>query len=609
MSAIEQANSLELPVIPSEIKETFFEISPSVIKHKDKAIENLKSVSQIKRPDVEFYWVLISLAEVYLSSSMDSVQIPYSILQDQLKTLGKPYTRQTILKRSKTFVELGIFSKALKGRGPEGGRPYKRFTTEPIHLSDFTSQIDQSNSRVHRGRKITRGRSTTNSKKIIEQLEKSDAQYFKAMATSKPLTDNFWTGILDRSLRFDNWEQIEGNRITTSVRIGKARLTVQATTQTGKSSEIAILADQRIIRAIITMVVETIEKAAEKQLQKKFADFEAENDLFSTRVLDNETGANVDLIEYPGLNDDEQPNVKNEFFIDTVDIASMLGFSGPSSGDTKARINAAIRRLYETNFRVILTGDTPEDATMLRKKFGLDDDAMDFRFITDIKSQFQEGFAPDGVNVETGKLPSIAQQRLAMGDLTQEELEELADPFHKEELKRIRLWKISIDSHLFNRLMDKEARSIFVAHDEIMKERSGLAQTLYNLLSHKIGRTNPALRQEQEKTVNTSFEKLHNFLWPGRDFERFEEHFFALLRRHSENPEIFSERIKQANVSKRTNEFRPHKVLMFGFMFLLSIKDRQWWITIYRDRKDEINGDNSYHNRMLAKSNSRSKLS
>jgi hypothetical protein len=151
-------------------------------------------------------------------------------------------------------------------------------------------------------------------------------------------------------------------------------------------------------------------------------------------------------------------------------------------------------------------------------------------------------------------------------------------------------------------LKDKEARSIFIAHEEILRERSGLAQTLYNLLSHKIGRTNQQLTGGQEQKISTSFERLHNLLWPGRRFDRFEEHFFALLRRHSKSPQALAKAITEANVAKRKKPFSPQKIAMFGFIFLLSIHKGDWYITIYRDRDDDINGDNSYHNRMLAKS-------
>ena len=328
-------------------------------------------------------------------------------------------------------------------------------------------------------------------------------------------------------------------------------------------------------------------------------------------------GKPVPVIEAPGRmfpvaefflppNDDEDlPHIENSFFIDVVRIAKRMDYASPSSGNTRMFINSAIRRLYETNFRVLMTAESPEAAAMMRKKYGLDDDTMDFRFITDIKSQFQEGFAPEGVDANVEDLPTRARHQLKnYEDLTDEELAEYVDPFHESELKRVRLWKISIDSHLFNRLKDKEARSIFVAHEEILKERSGLAQTLYNLLNHKIGRTNRKLTGGEEQKISTSFERLHQLLWPGRRFERFEEHFFALLRRHSKTPEALAKAITEANISKRTKEFRPQKVVMFGFVFLLSVQKGEWHITIYRDRNDEINGDNSYHNRMLAKSSS-----
>jgi hypothetical protein len=596
-----------LPEIPSEINESFFEITPSVIRNRDAALDNLTAVNGIRKADIEFYEILLSLAVIYVVSTTEPVKIPYSIVQQQLEAKNKPSTRQTILRRSKAFVDEGIFSKSQFERESGGGRPHNRYSTEPIHLSEFAERHKKRATEAVQGRKVTRGRTGhTNASKLIKQLEQSNAQYLKAVTNSHPLTDSWWSGVLDRSMRFDSWEEIEGNVITNSIRIGKARLTVQATTQTGKSSEIAILSDQRIIRAIVTEIVRIIEEKIEKHLEEKLAD--SQDDLFTNDVWDNDQGG---FVSAPAENDEnpetdqlDLPHIENSFFIDVVRIArKSLGYSSPSSGTIRLQINAAIRRLYETNFRVLLTAENPEAAAAMRKKYGLDDDTMDFRFITDLKSQFQEGFAPEGVDAQVEDLPSRAQYQLSnYEDLSDEELEKFIDPFHEAELKRVRLWKISIDSHLFNRLKDKEARSIFIAHEEILRERSGLAQTLYNLLSHKIGRTNQQLTGGQEQKISTSFERLHNLLWPGRRFARFEEHFFALLRRHSKSPQALAKAITEANVAKRKKPFSPQKIAMFGFIFLLSIHKGDWYITIYRDRDDDINGDNSYHNRMLAKS-------
>ena len=206
MSAKEK---VELPEIPSEINESFFEISPSVLRNKDTALNNLKLVPGTKQPDVEFYNVLLTLAELYSTSSTDIVKIPYSIVQLQLKNQKKPSTRQTILKRSMNFVDSGVFSKSQIDRASGGGRPHNRFSTEPIHLSDFAEKMKKNTVTTVQGRKVTRGASsTTNASKLIKQLEQSNAQYLKAVTNSKPLTDNFWTGILDRSMRFDNCEEI-----------------------------------------------------------------------------------------------------------------------------------------------------------------------------------------------------------------------------------------------------------------------------------------------------------------------------------------------------------------------------------------------------------------
>lgn len=127
MSAIDE---VALPEIPSEINESFFEITPSVVRNRTTALENLSAITGIRKADIEFYEILISLAEIYAASTTEIVKLPYTIVQQQLRAKGKPYARQTILRRSKTFVSEGIFSKSQFERNFGGGRPHNRYSTE-----------------------------------------------------------------------------------------------------------------------------------------------------------------------------------------------------------------------------------------------------------------------------------------------------------------------------------------------------------------------------------------------------------------------------------------------------------------------------------------------
>lgn len=129
-------------------------------------------------------------------------------------------------------------------------------------------------------------------------------------------------------------------------------------------------------------------------------------------------------------------------------------------------------------------------------KFGLSDHKQNFRFITDLKSQYEQEF------VESNSVSGKSIKDL-FDPATEEGIsdEDLIDSYNENELKRVRFWQISIDDYLFNRMLDKESRSVFAAHNEIMRESSGLAQTLYNFCNHRIGRTNQRILGQRRAQV------------------------------------------------------------------------------------------------------------
>lgn len=579
----------------AEPTESFFEVHPSVVTRKDSALENLQRIPTLSTRDAVFYETLLDLAQPKIVSRTRSVIIPLSELEAELKTLGEPATRQTLMKRSRMLSEANVF---VTVKEPRAGRPLSRFITQAIYSSEFADQVERENPAAIGGRKIQR-RVRRDSRQVLELLKRSNAQFIKTFAvTSQPKTDHWFTGILDRSMRFDAREKVKDGIITNTVNLGAARLTIQAESTSRKSSEIAILADQRVIRAIITEVVAIIEsKIAEhrKQHQRPGNQY--------TEIQQNRD--NPDHLDFATVNEADQvvhedtPVIENRFYIDVVRIAKLMNYSNPNGTKVRELVNESIRRLYETSFRVLMETPNPEAAEFMRRRFGLADDRMDFRFITDLKSQYEKEFEPEGVDLGNYRQASLLQDNQFSEDLTPEQMAEKMDPLNPKELRRVRVWAISIDNYLFDRLKDSEVRSTFLAHREILHERSGLAQTLYNVLSSRIGRTNRELVNQPEQTIKESLKNLHDFLWPTRKWERFEENFFGLMRRHAENAQKFDAAVEKANKSKRRAPFTPQTIRMFGFVFVLSIKDAEWWVNIQRDRNDSLNGDYSIHNRLL----------
>ncbi len=226
--------------------------------------------------------------------------------------------------------------------------------------------------------------------------------------------------------------------------------------------------------------------------------------------------------------------------------------------------------------------------------FGLSDLVTDFRFISSLKSQYDSDFFTDDdkasvwtPHVAAGMLPVQVEQ--SRDQLAQNEID--IDPFNPDELKRVRVWRISLDPHLFEMLLDKEQRRLFTAHSQIMKEQSGLAQTIYNFFSQTIGRRNRTALGQKENVFFLKLSELHNILWPTRKYHRFEEEFTQVMKRYSPA----WDHSLTLNVSK-----------MFGYQFTLinkapEQKKPELWIRVERDREDELNGDQSYFNRVLNK--------
>jgi len=254
-----------------------------------------------------------------------------------------------------------------------------------------------------------------------------------------------------------------------------------------------------------------------------------------------------------------------------------MNYASPHSSTTRKLVNQSLRRLADTNFRLYISNPESPEAKDVMDLFGLDDTAMDFRFIQDLKSQHH-----------LSTTEKVGKPGKALGPISEND----ADPFREEELKRVRLWKVSIDSHLYYRLLDKNTRKLYVAHKEIMEESSGLAQSIYNFMSSIIGRKNTELTNEPERVYSKPIRTLHSTLWPNRRFDRFEKELIEILRYHAKRKNI------AFDISARKNQ-----VPIFGFIFTMFLHEKKddLWIRVVRDKNDSLTGDLSYHNMKVAK--------
>lgn len=567
--------------------ESVFEIPLSVLKNVETVAGFIHSQDYLRATDREMIKLIILLASEKPVDNYGLANVGISELIKALKHRSLPSHKTTVLNKARNYVQYGFFQSTTV-ESLTGGQPRIKFTMEAVHKASFKSSIDEELEQRVRGRKVTR-RSRTNSKKIITYLQESDAQYLKALSASKHNTENFFTGILDRAMRFTTSEQIEGNIIQNEITHNGTKIIVQATTQTGRSSQIAALPDQRIIRAIVSEIAAYIESEIKRVgLEYEKTAFEKQPSLLDTVEIDGNTGS-IEAASITGVSEEEvesyvRDNIKNRWVFDVVKLAKKMGYAQPNSGSTRALINRALQRLYETNFRIAIRDQDSDKVQDLMAKFGLSDHKQNFRFITDLKSQYEQEFVES--NSVSGK--SI---RDLFDPATEEGIsdEDLIDSYNENELKRVRFWQISIDDYLFNRMLDKESRSVFAAHNEIMRESSGLAQTLYNFCNHRIGRTNQRILDKEERKYTNYLSALHNELWATRTYEGFERHFIELMNRHMPKETPFNK------------ESTQNTARMFGYIFVLIRRDSDYWLHITRDRNDSLNGDKSFHNTLLAR--------
>lgn len=571
----------------NESATSLFEIPGAVLKNADAAYKRLNDLRTIKPnqltpKEADFVAVLIELA-LRKSPDKSTVRFTYRDYQDfcvrqnaltNKKNQKRSTHRTTITRRMNTLAEMGLFT-CMDLDAVSAGRPPKLFRLQSIHNPTFNTTAYATLQEASHGRGTQR---RTNITGTLKALRQSDAQLVKEISQARSRSDSLFTGILDRGMRFSTREHIVDNEIVVKMRVKRAHLTVMATAH----HQLAALSDQRVIRACVTCIAHIIDTKLDEYRLRRENEILRRTKKAPNVTFDSDSGIYTPL---PGEWDGDEDAlsltnaqvVPNEFLLDTVDLAKVMNYASPHSSATRKLVNESLRRLADTNFRLYISNPESPEAKDVMDLFGLDDTAMDFRFIQDLKSQHHLS------QTEKPSAPGTALGPVSDND---------ADPFREEELKRVRLWKVSIDSHLYYRLLDKNTRKLYVAHPEIMSESSGLAQSIYNLMSSIIGRKNAELLNEPDRIYSKPLRTLHNTLWPNRRYDRFQKDLVEILRYHAKRKGI------PFDLAAKENQ-----VPVFGFVFTLtrSEKDDELFIRVVRDKKDPLTGDMSYHNQKVAK--------
>lgn len=591
-------------------------IPVSVTRSLEKARAKIKNAGLIAQ-ESEFLLTVLDMSSERLESLSaldDVVVLEMPDISEGMKTREQVgNTQRAITSKCKRLTSAGFFRMTDGVRDPKrGGRLPLYFILQPIHEADFEHEDARElreRAQGHRNHRVKTTQAT------LKFLRESDAQLISHMRDIKPVTETIFTGLLDRAMRFSTKEKPDNNRISSKFKVKGVEILVLATTATGPSSELAALSDQRVIRALLSEIVDWIDKTINEYIlyveqprqPSLFGDDEEPADALAgisctaSERIDHDIPDEDDSVDLQtraeqqreALEQAATDRIRNSFVIDVVNIAKRMGYKNPHSTSARRFINQSLRRLYDTNFRMVIRGKHDGEVAKVMRMFGLSDVASDFRFLTDLKSQYDDAFLDESdEDIQTDTAAGTIPAQIDVNSKEVQRIENDVDPYAQGELERVRFWRLSLDTMLFDKLLNPEERKLFTAHEEIMKEQSGLGQTLYNLFTSTLGRRN---RGAEERVFVTTLHQLHNTLWATRRYARFQEDFCELMKRYMPK-------------GSWDESLTSNKARMFGYVFVLKHADvekngrpiKVLELTVTRDRDDPLSGDNSYFNKQIS---------
>ncbi len=335
--------------------------------------------------------------------------------------------------------------------------------------------------------------------------------------------EQVFNGILDASMRLSGKD--ERKEIVVETMVAGKPLQISATCSSGANSGIAMLTDQRAMRSIISF--------CKKEIASRRAKLAAENgeDNYDPRVI---------------------PNL---FHIDIHDLCGLMGMTCVNTN--LDQIVHMMQRLADTKFRVDATQNDwfRESFSLLPGgEEGSKSDTFEFRFLNNFE---------------------IAHENSTIEDLFGANLSEL----------RPRFYTFSLEIRIFYTLLYDSTSNLFLSHDRLGTERSGIIQRFYNWARAYIsGRAKKGLNNKW-----FSLREMYNHLTPAARFDNFRNYFLRGLRKFAceDTPWIPG---------------KSGKALVYGYYVFYERRGGEDLFRFARDPNDEIVGDNSRHNVLLRKS-------
>lgn len=517
----------------------FIEI-PSVIRSQVSVINNLPTFSDVLR---KFLTDLIDITHTLSPTENDTYIVSRKKYQDYAISAGGKASDPLVSKRLKSLVDLEV---AQLNSHFQGGRGRGRINH--YLLKDMTVLIgkpgpygEQPADSSRRGR---RSQAVVLRQKELFKADRNLVYLQGVKSISVFFHEQIFNGILDAAMRLSHKD--DRKEIVVRTTLAGYPITITANCTSSKNSDVAVLTDQRAMRAIISYCRKEILSRVTNGIKLKGEDF-------------------------------DRQTIPNLFTIDINDLCFLMGMTNGSLN--LDIIVGMMQRLADTGFKVDATENPwfvenfsiyPDGSVMPAS------DTFDFRFLTNF---------------------SIAHENKVVGDL-----------FGKEELTELRpiFYTFSLEYRLFSSLLHSTT-NLFLSHDKLSSERSGIIQRFYNWARAFIsGRDKKGAESKWY-----SMSEMHEHLTPAARYDNFRTYFLRALKKFDvENNSVGSDDDSQlddatdssdegSGTKKKRNQIPPFRALVYGYYVSYDRRDGVESFRFERDRSDPIVGDNSRHNQML----------
>lgn len=332
--------------------------------------------------------------------------------------------------------------------------------------------------------------------------------------------ERVFNGILDSAMRLSHKDTRK--EIQVKCQIGGAPLRITANCSSAEDSGIAVLTDQRAMRSIISY--------CKKEIARR----------------------KVKLIAQHGESGFNETMVPNVFNLDIHDLCVLMGMT--CANKNLDQIVGMMRRLADTNFRVDATENQwfRDNFSMLPGGGELpQSDTFEFRFLQNFE---------------------IAHENTKIADL-----------FGEQDITQLRprFYTFSLEMRMFYSLLYDGTTNLFLSHEELAIERSGIIQRFYNWARAFVSGRRKGNLNQRWYTIHD----MYDHLTPAARFDNFRAYFMRALQKFS--------------VDDNWVQGEEGVALVYGYYVHYKRIDGEDSFRFERDPEDQIVGDNSRHNVQL----------